>query len=334
MDTKENIIDKLIGNSKAAMFAAIELHNKPIFQYRYEVSIILIINSWELLLKAYLIKYRSDLKVIKNDRSTMDFKLCIENTLSTLGKQFMTTSENLYRLYDFRCNFIHFYDDGIDNIVFLLLSKNVMLYNTFLVSYFANSISEETNLVLLPIGFKKPLSPVDFLSNETDYKKSSESVQNFIKDLVKSTTFLHGEDIEDSILINYTMSVQNESRINNADLVAAIVKGSETATIRVEKNISEFKITNDDRATKIKIDEESIFKNVFSETYKDIVDYCHRVFSDFKTNNAFHKIMKEARLDPNLHKRRLLNIKRESGSGQSFYSHAIYEYLNKFYKKK
>lgn len=334
MDTTENIIDKLIGNSKAAMFAAIEIHNKPIFQYRYEVSTILIINSWELLLKAYLIKYRPDLKVIKDDKSTMDFRLCIENTLSTLGKHFMTTSENLFRLYDFRCNFIHFYEDGISNIIFLLLSKNVMLYNEFMVSYFSISISQETNLVLLPIGFKKPLSPVDFLTNETDYNQSSESVQNFIKDLVKSTRFLHDEDVEDSILINYTMSVQNENRINNADLVAAIAKGSEIATITVEKSISEFKITNDDKATKIKIDEESIFKNVFTETYKDIVDYCHKVFSDFKTNNSFHKIMKEARLDPNLHKRRLLNLKRESGSGQSFYSHAIYEYLNKFYNRK
>ena len=51
---KSPIALSLLRNSKTAMFAAIEIHNKPVFTYRYEVTTMLVINAWELLLKAYI----------------------------------------------------------------------------------------------------------------------------------------------------------------------------------------------------------------------------------------------------------------------------------------
>ena len=38
------------------MMAAVEIYNKPIFQYRDECTVILLLNAWELLLKALLSK--------------------------------------------------------------------------------------------------------------------------------------------------------------------------------------------------------------------------------------------------------------------------------------
>lgn len=48
----ESLIDKSIGS----MSSAIEIYNKPEFKYREETFAILAINSWELLLKARLLK--------------------------------------------------------------------------------------------------------------------------------------------------------------------------------------------------------------------------------------------------------------------------------------
>lgn len=48
----ESLIDKSIGS----MLSAIEIYNKPDFKYREETFAILAINSWELLLKARLLK--------------------------------------------------------------------------------------------------------------------------------------------------------------------------------------------------------------------------------------------------------------------------------------
>ena len=46
----------LVDKSLAAMLAAMEVYNKPDFQYREETFSILAINSWELLLKARLLQ--------------------------------------------------------------------------------------------------------------------------------------------------------------------------------------------------------------------------------------------------------------------------------------
>ena len=51
----------LLQNAQAAMLAAIEIYNKPRFQYRDECFSILLINAWELILKALLSKNRKSI---------------------------------------------------------------------------------------------------------------------------------------------------------------------------------------------------------------------------------------------------------------------------------
>ena len=48
------ITESLLENSKSAIIGSVELHNKPVFNCRYEICTILTINGWELLLKAYI----------------------------------------------------------------------------------------------------------------------------------------------------------------------------------------------------------------------------------------------------------------------------------------
>ena len=57
MKSKSNI---LLDKSIAAMLAAIEIYNKPDFPYRGETFANLAINSWELLLKAKILKNNSN----------------------------------------------------------------------------------------------------------------------------------------------------------------------------------------------------------------------------------------------------------------------------------
>jgi hypothetical protein len=45
-----------VGKSVGAALSAIEIYNKPDFKYREETFAILMINAWELLLKAKIIK--------------------------------------------------------------------------------------------------------------------------------------------------------------------------------------------------------------------------------------------------------------------------------------
>lgn len=210
----------------------------------------------------------------------------------------------------------------------------MILYYEFMLAHFQIDIAQETNLVLLPIGFKRPISPIDFLSNESALHKTSEAVQNFVKSIITSTEKLNSNGIQDSILVNYKMSVINENRVKNADIIAAITNNKADATITVEKVINNFQITDDKNAPKVKIDEDTLFNTVYTETYQNVLNYCYRNFSDFKLNSDFHSIMKAIKADLNLHRVRYLDINRASGSHKDYYSNNVYTKLSEKYTLK
>src|SRR6266576_853943 len=78
----------LVRNSKSAMFAAVEIHNKPIFPYRYEVCTLLVVNAWELALKAYIAGKMPSVKLIREDGTTKPFPECVACVASDVGKPF------------------------------------------------------------------------------------------------------------------------------------------------------------------------------------------------------------------------------------------------------
>jgi effector-binding domain-containing protein len=333
----DEIINALIQNSKSSQMACIEIHNKPIFPFRYEVCIILNISAWELLFKAFILKYHPEVKVINADGTTKTFDECLNYVSSLLGKNFTVTKENIQKLYEYRCNVIHFYTDNIDILLYSLLSKNVLSYKDFLLKHFGIDIANETNLILLPIGFKTPLSPIDFLSNDSRIKKSSEAVQEFVKSIIKSTRIIEKEGLEDSIFYSFNMSLINESRTKNADVVAAITKDKKKSAIGIDNVIEKFVLADDENeegVKKVTIDEETLFKSYYTETFGQVVQNSRKIFSDFKQNSQFHAIMRSLKNKPKFHRKRYLNILNKSGSSQDYYSKKIYEELEKHYTKK
>ena len=260
----EHIVEPLIDNSKSAMISCVELHNKPIFPYRYQVSVVLAISAWEKLLKSYLIKNHPEVKVILDDGTTKPFDECVKCVSATLGKEFRAIEENIFKLYEYRCNIIHFYEDNINSILFSLLHKNVLFYNEFLKDKFNIDLSEEMHLVLMPIGFTPFASPIDFLGNSSKIEESSQSVQEFIKSIMTSTEKLADEGIGESIVTGFQMAVINENRISNADIIAGITKDEKASKLSVPVELSSVKVTSDEGAKKVKIEETSVCRYPFS----------------------------------------------------------------------
>lgn len=333
----EKIIAGLLDNSKSSQLACIEIHNKPIFPFRYEVCTILNINAWELLLKAFILQNYPRVKVINADGTTKPFDECVNFVAGELGKNFSVAKQNIEKIYEYRCNIIHFYHDKVDVLLFSLISKNVLLYHEFLLKYFGIDIANEINLVLLPIGFKSPASPIDFLSNKSEIEKSSRAVQNFVKSIIKSTEQITEEGLDDSILYSFKMALVNENRIKNADIVAAITKDPKKATISIDNVIGKFVFTDDETATdvkKVKIEEESLFKKVYTETYDKVVKTAQKKFPELKLNNKFRQIISKLKNNPKYHKYRYLDIEKQSGMGKDYYTIHIYDEFAKHYKTK
>lgn len=323
--------ESLIENSKSAIMSSVELHNKPMFNYRYEICTILCINGWELVLKAYINENYPDVRLINKDGTTKPFEECLKFVSSQKGILFRTTEENLMRLYDFRNNIIHFYKENIGVILYSLIHKSILLYNSFLKENFNIDLADETNLYLLPIGFKPFASPVDFLRNESELSKCSIAVTEFIKSIVNSATLLTNEGIEDSILTGFNVAVINENRIKNADIIIGITKEKSDANLIVTNELGMYNITSDGTAKKIQIEEESLFKTIYVLSYHQVIDKCQILFTDFKRNAKFNRIMKSLKDNPTFHKKRYLDFINKTGVGQDWYTHAIFEEFKNHY---
>jgi hypothetical protein len=333
----DQIIRRLIDNSKASQWACIEIHNKPLFPFRYETCSILNINSWELILKAFILKHFPKIKVIYDDGTTKPFDECLSFVASELGKDFTVARENLNKLYEYRCNSIHFFQEDVNILLYGLLSKNLLIYRDFLSNHFDIDITGESNMILLPVGFRKPTSPIDFLSDESSIKKSSTAVQSFVKSIIKSSQLLEAEDVEDSILFSFKMALLNESRIKNADVIAAITKDKSKAAVNIENVLGKIILTDDDKADgvkEVKIDEETLFKDFYTYTYDSVAKKCKQMFSDFKQNSDFNKQLKKVKGKAQFHKTRYLNLNNPKGGSKDYYTSQVFEEFSKYYTKK
>lgn len=328
------ISESLLENSKSAIIGCVELHNKPVFKFRYEICTILAINGWELLLKAYINEFHPEIKLIRKDGTSKSFEECLEYVSTQIGKDFRVEQENLEKLYEFRCHIIHFYKDNIGTILYSLLHKSILFYNRFLQKHFNIDLAEETNLMILPIGFKPFTTPVDFLLKQSDLNESSNAVQTFIKSIVNSTERLNNEGIEESILTGYNIAVINENRIKNADIIAGITKDTNASKLTVSNIIGAIKVTNDEGAKKVNIEEDTLFKTVYTIKYLDIAKQAKEMFSDFKRNAKFNQIMSGIKENPSLHRKRFLDVNDKTGMGQDFYNMEIFKELKKHYKLK
>ncbi|WP_396153536.1 DUF3644 domain-containing protein [Flavobacterium sp.] len=216
------IAKNLLKNSVAGMFSAIEVHNKPIIAYRYETVVLLVLNSWELVLKAYLYKYHKTVKLFHKDGTTKQFENCLNITVDKIGKDFIPISENLIVLYEYRNQVAHFYLEELNPILFSLISKSIIFYSKFIKLHFKVDLSEEANLILLPIGFKRPISPVDYISTNSVNSKASLELKEFLQSIVNASRRLNDVNIEETIFSDFKMNLTNVTRTTNADLIAGI----------------------------------------------------------------------------------------------------------------
>jgi hypothetical protein len=233
---KPAIASSLLKNSKAAMIAAIEIHNKPIFKYRYEVVVLLVLNAWELALKAYIYKYLKNVKLFKKGETTKPFDECIGCVVSHFGNRYLALNENLLRLYDYRNKISHFYVEKLDIVVFGLLKQNVKFYYDFISQHFKTNLKNESDLVLLPIGFHRPYSPIDFITSASCLTDAPKELKDFLESIIESTKLLESKNISEPIIVDFKINLTNTDRIKNADILAGIDNSTTNSVVfRINK---------------------------------------------------------------------------------------------------
>ena len=324
-------VDAILEKSIACAVSAIEIYNKPDFKYREETFSILMINAWELVLKAKKIKdAHNNYKVIyakenipkkhggkskrwkyKMNKKGYHITLGIEKLLSdfysdpSIDKRCL---ENIELLNNIRNSAIHLInkDSELCSIVFEIGSANLKNYIEFIIGNF-NKDLKKYNFYLMPLSFYNDYEIVDNLKIQDTSLKTK-----LKKDLlVLNTQYKSGPDEKYSILLSTKVSfTQGDTKIINT---------------KFGKNKDESDFT-------INLSDDEIDKR-YPLSFGDLVNILRGKYPDFKQDTNFHKLNEKLRSKKLNGYQRFLNNKAKAGAYRWQYSSNILNDFDKYYKK-
>lgn len=332
---KKMIQYNLLKNSIAAYFAMIEIHNKPNMSYRYETVTLLIVNAWELALKSFMRKYIKNRSIYTEDGHTISLDKALsyvnEKINSEYPKKFIAVKENIELIEEYRNNITHFYNEELEPYIFMLVAKSALNYVEFIKEYFNKDIMNDEGLFILPLGFKLPFKPEEFLSTKAASRLESEESKKYMRSIVKKIEDLKEDGVEDSIVLGFSLYMESIKKCSNSDLIAAITDIND-ADIKLNQK-KKVEIVNDKNAIKVGISDEELVKE-YPLTYKEIWKICKEKIDGFKKNAEFDSIMKELKKDAKFAYERKANPNSEKTSKTYLYSESIVNEIEKKYESK
>lgn len=325
----KSFVDKSIG----AALSAIEVYNKPDFKYREETFSILMINSWELLLKAKIVKEnKGDLKSIYllvnkigkygNKLNSLTPELNRSQNPKTIGLQKCLTiceqqpinlnlavKENIYLLMEIRDTAIHFQhsDLYLSKKVFEIGTASLKNYLTLITEWFDYDLSVY-NFFLMPMTFFHEFEGVKSFS----INSNKDQIQNLLKYISEKEKEAPSDETKD-----FNISLKLETKF---------VKSTSTESLLVN-------YSTDPSAIKINVQEEDVLKN-YPYDYDRLTKALSVRYIDFKANQKYHNIRKPLMEIKKYCKTRLLDPNNSKSLKKDWYGTEIFKEFDKHYTKK
>ena len=316
---------ELVAKSIAAAVSGIEIYNKPDFKYREETFSILLVNAWELLLKAKILADTSNPDSIIDLDNTGKPKPNRSGNPHTIGIYKAMDKLIAMRHLDLRCganielltavrdNSIHFVNRSVN------LSKRVHEIGTATLKNYMSVMGEwfgrdfsEFNFYLMPISFFGAEDP-----QPASVGPKNKQIRNLLQH-VEQTEKRFPLDDDARYAVSLPVGI-NFVRSPSPDAFEA-------------------RWTRNKDATQVILKEDDEFRRRYPMTHKDLVEKCVPRYSDFKRNRRFHAL-KRALEDPEKHgerycKVRYLNPLQKVGTSQKLYSTEILKEIDKHYTRK
>ena len=231
---------KLCNNSRAAMLAAIEIYNKPQTTYREQVVTVLVVNAWELILKAALRKAKKNI-FYKKKRGEAYRSLSLEHCIAYMDKYRLWPETvdgdgiqaNLHILTDYRNKIIHLYvADDLNSVLYMFLQQSIVNYRDLVLAIFDKDLADDITWTLLPLAARTPSDTIRSLRVDGDVK-SAQVVEDFLQDLrqIIGKAESLGADMG-RIAIVQEINLQSGKKISRADLEVAINQGAPTTIVQ------------------------------------------------------------------------------------------------------
>ncbi|MBF6253132.1 DUF3644 domain-containing protein [Nocardia farcinica] len=221
---------RLVDNSMSAMLSAIEIYNKPQITYRDETTVVLVVNAWELALKAALRQAGWSIFYPKK-RGEPYRSWTLEHALAQVSAKGLwpdsidgpAVTANVKALIEYRNRAIHLYNaQGLGEMIYPFLQQNVVNYRDFVLRRFDKDFADSITWQLLPLGAKAPAEAVRFMKVDTATKSLAE-VQQFIDTLrgFMDEAEAVGSDMGRVATI-YDINMQSVKKMTSADLVVSV----------------------------------------------------------------------------------------------------------------
>lgn len=210
------------------MLAAIEMYNKPRLEYRDEIVVILLLNAWELLLKAVVSKNRKSIYYRKERGKpyrTVGWRDALLRAEPHIPHSIPARAleANLNHLSVYRDSAVHFYNaPGFGILIYGLGQTSIVNFRDVLRDVFNQDLSDEISWRLLPLALEPPIDPLTYLRGPRS-DEASGAVDEFLRSLGAAADELAAAGIDTSRLMTvYDVSLQSIKKIESADVVVGV----------------------------------------------------------------------------------------------------------------
>lgn len=333
MAKRKMVQHNLVKNAIAAYFAAVEIHNKPNIPYRYETVTLLIMNAWELALKAYVKKFIKRYSIFTDTGHTISCGLALkyvsESINSKKPKSFEAIKRNIEAIEEYRNSVAHFYNSQLIPCIFSLVARSALNFVEFIKEYFGKDIMVDDGLFILPLGFKLPFKPEDFLSRSTPAYTSSPEAQKFIDSIINISCDLAAQGIEDSIVLGFDVFMQSAKKIQNSDIIVAVSSEAATTISTVKK----IQLSSDSNAVPVYLSDDEFFK-IYIYSHTQLVEACKKEIPNFRQDKRFinaKRALAEMENSEAYYKERRLDPRNKKSSLQKFYTPLALQYITRYF---
>lgn len=280
--------------AEEALLAAIEVYNKPLVSYREQTVALLLINAWEILLKARIVQRNGNKLSSIYQRDGQRFKRNKDGSHRTigLGQAIAKTSigtevrRSLEGLELVRNEAAHAGDLSDD------LRRTVHAFAAGAVQNFGKSADKWFGLqarmpYLLPVGFLSDGASVQAPGNTTQRQ-----ILKRLRDLAATPV-----DAESGFVVALRVTVA----------LNPVASGGGTIGV-----------TSDPGAPEVRLAEDDLWQK-YSSTHADIVSKCRQQIRGFKQNQRFNDAMRKVKQNPNCVRERWLNPRSRKGGVKCLY---------------
>jgi hypothetical protein len=321
---------QLLDKAKAALISAIEIYNKPDFEYREETFSILALNAWELLLKAkvlanndndprsiYIYEQRttqsgqkSCRQYIRRNRAGNPHTLGLGKLISVLDNDESTRlapaiKGNLDALVEIRDNAVHYMNASPQLAKQVLEVGNASLRNFIELAgrWFALDLSEYS-LYLMPIGFIVLPGSARAIVPSSDERR----VIEYLMQLIGGTAHRQSSSYHVALEVNVSLTRSSAASVPSVS------------------------VTDDPDAPKVRITEENI-RETYPWDYRELTQRLRARYTDFKANQEYHDIRMPLKRDERYVKVRHLDPGNPRSSKKAFYNPNILKEFDKHYSR-